>query len=74
MAYGSGGIDRLTQRLEPLLGVVDPERLVLVLRASDYGSEWEMEVMRNAVAASTGIEEMAVHDLGGFLRLIEDRP
>ena len=43
---------------------------MLALRASDFDTEWDLDLALGHVGATLGIESGAVHDLSSFLALI----
>ena len=67
MAYGQAQAAALAERLRRSVAGIDPEKLVLVLRPSDFRSEWEMDSVYTAVSDAAGIRSGAVHDLAGYL-------
>ena len=71
MAYGQAQAAALAERLRRSVAGIDPEKLVLVLRPSDFRSEWEMDSVYTAVSDAAGVRSGAVHDLAGYLALIE---
>ncbi len=71
MAYGQTNPVALAERLDAPLTAIDRKKLVLVLRPSDFQSEWEMDAVYTAISDATGIRSGAVHDVTGYLTLIE---
>jgi hypothetical protein len=68
MAYGTDNPDVLIRRISPILSAVPANKLVIVLRASDYEDEWAVERMVEDLVGLTTVDHFAIHDLGGFIR------
>lgn len=72
MAYEEPDATVVARRVQPIADTVPADRLVLALRAQDFETEWDMDLVFAHVAASTGIRAGAVHDLSRFMTLIGD--
>ncbi len=68
MAYGTTDPEVLTRRLQSVLANIDHEKIVIVLRASDFRDEWSIEKMIDALTAATGITGYGIHQLTTFLK------
>jgi hypothetical protein len=73
MAYEMTDAETVARRVRPMLDSIDADKLVLALRAEDFATEWDMDLVFAHVAGTTGITQGAVHDLAGFLALLGNR-
>jgi hypothetical protein len=70
MAYESPDPETIVRRVRPIADILPADRLVLSLRASDFETEWDLDVALAHAGATLGINAGAVHDLSSFLVLI----
>lgn len=72
MAYGEPRIGHLLQRLRPALSILPHDRLRLVVRASDFEDEWQLEHTLEALRKHTAVRAFGVHELSGYMRISGD--
>ncbi|WP_456473606.1 hypothetical protein [Desulfolithobacter sp.] len=70
MAYGTTDPNVLARRLRTVLGSIAPTKLVIVLRASDFRDEWDIEKMIDKLILSTGITQYGIHQFRTFFQKI----
>lgn len=67
MAYGSTEIKTITRRIQPALTSISSEKIVIVLRVSDFKDEWEIEKTITALQQATGIDRIGLHTFRRFI-------
>jgi len=70
MAYEESDPAAIVRRAQPIADMIPADRLVIALRASDFETEWDLDVAFGHAGATLGIEAGAVHDFSSFLALI----
>ena len=68
MAYGSSSVSKIGRKLQPILDVVDAEKLAVVLRVSDFEDEWELEQTFEEIVQKFGIRNLGIHQYKTFIR------
>lgn len=68
MAYGSSSVSKIGRKLQPILDVVDAEKLAVVLRVSDFEDEWELEQTFEEIVQKLGIRSLGIHQYKTFIR------
>ena len=69
MAYGSTKPDTIIRRLQPALKSIDPEKIVTVLRITDFSDEWEIEKMITTLQQQTGLNNFSLHTFRRFIKM-----
>lgn len=72
MAYGTTDSEVVTRRLQTILAGIDHDKVVIVLRASDFRDEWGLEKMIDSLTTRTGITRYGIHQLTTFLKKSTD--
>lgn len=67
MAYGSTKPDTIVRRLQPALNSLAPEKIVTVLRITDFSDEWEIEKMIATLQQRTGTQKFSLHTFRRFV-------
>ncbi len=69
MAYGSSKPGTIARRIRPALDAIEADRLILVLRISDFSDEWSLEQTIDALYQYTGLNRYGIHQLSQFMTL-----
>lgn len=67
MAYGSTKPETVTRRLQAALKTMAADKIVIVLRVTDFEDEWAIEKMIVALQQQTGIEKFSLHTFRRFI-------
>ncbi|VAW94120.1 hypothetical protein MNBD_GAMMA23-2177 [hydrothermal vent metagenome] len=67
MAYGSTKPAIITRRLQAALKTMDAEKIVIVLRVTDFSDEWAIEKMVASLQQQTGIQKYSLHMFRRFI-------
>lgn len=73
MTYDEADPTEVEARVRPIADAVGADKLAVVLRASDFATEWEVDRVFAHLSEAVGVRLGAVHDLEGFLSLAEER-
>lgn len=68
MNYGSTKTATFIRRLQPALRNIPHEKIIPVLRISDFENEWQIEKMINALQKRTGIQHYSLHAFRHFVQ------
>ena len=68
MAYGSTKTETIIRRLQAVLNNTDREKVIPVLRITDFKDEWHLEQMIEALQQQTGLQQFSLHSFRRFVR------
>ena len=69
MAYGSTKPNTIIRRLQPALKNIASEKIVTVLRITDFSDEWGIEKMIAALQQQTGLKNFSLHTFRRFIKM-----
>ena len=72
MAYGEPRAKHLLKRLKPIIARLPRDRVRLILRASDFSDEWQLEQTLQTLQKRTSVDAVGVHDLADYMKLSGD--
>lgn len=68
MAYGSTKPETIARRLQPALQAIPHDKIVVVLRVTDFDDEWAIEKMITALKQQTNIQKYSLHTFRRFIQ------
>lgn len=68
MAYGSTKTDTILRRLQPAIKNIDSNKIVTVLRVTDFADEWALEQMITSLQQA-GLNKFSLHTFRRFLQM-----
>ena len=69
MAYGSTKPDTIIRRLQPALNNMSHDKIVTVLRITDFADEWQLEKTISTLQQRTGLQKFSLHTFRRFLSM-----
>lgn len=68
MDYGSTKVDTVIRRLQPALENISHDKVIPVLRVTDFEDEWQLEKMLQAIQDQTGLKKYSLHTYRRFVQ------
>ncbi len=68
MDYGSTKANTLARRLQPALKNIAKNKIIPVLRVTDFDTEWQIEKMINTLQQRTGLKNYSLHTFQRFMQ------
>lgn len=73
MAYGSTKPETILRRLQPAIKNMSAEKIVTVLRTTDFSDEWQIEKMISTLQQRTGLQKFSLHTFRQFIEMAGKR-
>ena len=68
MAYGNTKPETINRRLQPAIQSISADKIVIVLRVTDFEDEWSIEQMISSLQHLTGLQKYSLHTFRSFVQ------